>query len=186
MCKFFIELLIKVETGFPVAYSVWFIIKLKCLKGSLRAIYMPHNFYYICSGLNGKYPHIGLCIWKLGPRVVVLFGNVMEPLGNEVHHWEWALRAYSLITIPIPSPRFLYADENMIRHSALSSTMAFTEPSLTVWWWMPPFHNHIPYICFLSGYFIMETEKLIIQYSCRQKRSHFFFSCCDGHCVPHQ
>lgn len=61
---------------------------------------------------------------------MVLFGNVMEPLGNEVHHWEWALRAYSLITIPIPSPRFLYADENMIRHSALSSTMAFTAPSV--------------------------------------------------------
>lgn len=38
-------------------------------------------------------------IWKLGPWLLVLFGEVMERLGGgvlpeEVHHCGWALRAY--------------------------------------------------------------------------------------------
>jgi hypothetical protein len=55
----------------------------------------------ICTGLNGNCP-IGSGIWILGPKLAVLFGEVMESLRGrilleEVHKWGRALSVYSIV-----------------------------------------------------------------------------------------
>lgn len=48
---------------------------------------------------------IGLCTLPLGPHLVLLFGESMEPLGwgvlQEVGHWGCALKFYSLVSVPV-------------------------------------------------------------------------------------
>lgn len=48
------------------------------------------------------------CIWTLSTQLVVLFGEVVEPLGvrallEEAHHWEWVLRVQNLTPLSLCS-----------------------------------------------------------------------------------
>lgn len=67
-----------------------------------------------CDGLSGKSPiqaHV-----LIGPQVVVLFMEVMEPSGcrtllGDVCHWGQTLRFYNLVPFPNPSLSFLYVED---------------------------------------------------------------------------
>lgn len=56
---------------------------------------------------------VGSYVQILGPQLLILFEEAVEPIGGEalleeVHPWEWA---YSLDILPAPPLCFLCADE---------------------------------------------------------------------------